>query len=660
MKNIDIKNYMKSYLASFRQISIKRNIHLALVYYLLIMMLLFTISRIGFYFFNKDLFSNMDLGKFMKIMIGGLKFDLSAILYSNLLFLLLYIIPQPFRYHKVFQSIFKYLFFVINGIILAINTSDFIYYKFTLRRTTFKIFGEFENEVNGFSLFFKFIVDYWYAVLFWILLVALMVFLYKKVKFEKPKFKNHLFFYTAGLAMMLLMVYLTIGGLRGGFRHSTRPITLSNAGKYVETPNEMAIVLNTPFSIYRTIGKAALKEKKYFGSEEELRKIYNPVFMPDSNKKFKYNNVVIIILESFAQEYFGFYNKHLDNGTYKGYTPFLDSLMEHSSTFRHSMANGRKSIDVLPSVLTSIPSVKTPYVLSYYSGNDLNSIPGLLKKKGYNTSFFHGAPNGSMGFQSFVNLIGVDHYYGMTEYGTDKEWDGMWGAWDEDFLDYYAEMLDTIQEPFISTFFSVSSHHPFKVPEKYEGKFPTGTKPIHQCIHYTDNSLKNFFEKISKSSWYDSTLFVITADHSFYQVSHPEYKTIKGSYAVPLFFYHPSDDLSGFENDVAQQIDIMPTVLNYLNYDNPYIAFGQDLFKTQNERFSVNVLNDVYQFYMDDYMMQYNESEIISLFEFKKDSLFQNNLKGTLPEIEEKMLKKAQAFIQEYNKRMINDDLTFD
>ena len=657
MKNSKLREYLRSYIASFKQIELKGNIYVALVLYFLIMMFLFSLSRIGFYLYNKDLFSEIPLGKFMHIMAGGLKFDVSAILYTNMLFFFLYLIPQPFRYHRIFRSILKYIFFVFNGIALAANVADFIYYKFTLRRTTFKIFGEFRNEENGFKLFFQFIIDYWYAMLFWIGLIALMVFLFKKVKFNKPKVKNHLFFYTTGIAMMLLFTYLMIGGLRGGFRHSTRPITLSNAGKYVDTPNQMAIVLNTPFSVYRTIGQNALNEKKYF-TEEKLSAIYNPVFTPDTAQDFKYNNVIIIILESFAREYFGFYNPHLDNGKYAGYTPFLDSLMNESKVFWYSLANGRKSIDVLPSVLTSIPSVKTPFVLSYYSGNKLNSLPNLLKKKGYNSSFFHGAPNGSMGFQSFVNLVGVDHYYGLTEFGTRNEWDGMWGAWDEDFLRYYADMLDTISEPFISTFFSVSSHHPFKVPEKYEEKFPKGTKPIHQCIHYTDMALEKFFNKIQDSPWYDSTLFVITADHSFYQVSHPEYKTIRGSYSVPLFFYHPGDDLSGIEYKLGQQIDIMPTILNYLNYDEPFIAFGNDLFSADSSRFAVNVLNNTYQLYMGDYLMQYTEPEVVSLYQFKSDSLFQHNLKGTLPEIEEKMLEKMHAFIQQYNNRMIHDQLT--
>ena len=659
MKNFNIKNYAKSYLNSFKQIQIKGNIYTALILYFLIMMLLFTLSRLGFYFYNKNFFPGMTFSRFLTILAGGLKFDVSAVLYTNLLFFILYLLPQPFRYHKVFKTIFKYIFFIFNAIALAANVADFIYYKFTLHRTTFKVFSEFKNEENGFKLFFKFITDYWYAALFWVGLVALMVFLFKKVKFNKPKFKNHLFFYTSGIAILLLFTYLIIGGLRGGFRHSTRPITLSNAGKYVEEPNQMSIVLNTPFSIYRTIGKAALQEKNYFSSEDELHKIYNPVFMPDTTKKFKYNNVVIIILESFSREFFGYFNKDLDNGHYKGFTPFLDSLIQHSRTYWYSFANGRKSIDALPSVLTSIPSVKTPFVLSYYSGNKLNSIGSLLKKKGYHTSFFHGAPDGSMGFESFVNLAGFDHYYGRSEYGMEKDWDGVWGVWDEDFMQYFANTLSTFKQPFVSALFSVSSHHPYKLPEKYEGKFPTGKLSIYKTIYYTDQSLRKFFNTAKKSSWYDSTLFVITADHASAQIGYDEYRTIKGYFSVPVIFYQPSHNISSeVEYDVAQQIDIMPTVLRYLNYDEPFVAFGQDLSDTKNEHFAVNVLNNVYQLYMGDYLMQYNESDVISLYNFKKDSLLQHNLKGTLPEVEKKMLKKIQAFIQEYNNRMINNNLT--
>ena len=215
-------------------------------------------------------------------------------------------------------------------------------------------------------------------------------------------------------------------------------------------------------------------------------------------------------------------NPEKEGGQYKGYTPFLDSLMGHSKSFTYAIANGRKSIDGLPSVISSIPSLGVPYFLSPYSGNRINSLASLLGAEGYHTSFFHGAPNGSMGFNAFMNLAGVDHYYGMDEYGNADDFDGLWGIWDEPFLQFYADKLNTFPEPFMSSFFSVSSHHPFEIPDEYEDRFEGGPLPIHRCIQYTDFALKRFFEKASTMPWYKNTLFVITADHTSSNIQFPE------------------------------------------------------------------------------------------------------------------------------------------
>src|SRR5690606_17545820 len=97
----------------------------------------------------------------------------------------------------------------------------------------------------------------------------------------------------------IMVVGLTIIGMRGGWRHSTRPITLSNAGEYVKRPEEMYVVLNTPFSIFRTLGSVKLKPVQYF-DEEELKSIYNPVHTPNPDSTFKPLNVVFLIIESLG------------------------------------------------------------------------------------------------------------------------------------------------------------------------------------------------------------------------------------------------------------------------------------------------------------------------------------------------------------------------
>ncbi|HRX00061.1 MAG TPA: LTA synthase family protein, partial [Cyclobacteriaceae bacterium] len=393
---------------------------------------------------------------------------------------------------------------------------------------------------------------------------------------------------------------------------------------------------------------------------EEAAKIYTPVHQPSPAEPFKPDNVVVIILESFSKEFVGAYNKNMGIADYKGYSPFVDSLISKSRAYQYSFSNGRKSIDAMPSVICSIPSIEVPYVLSHYSGNKVNSLASILKEKGYYTSFFHGAPNGSMGFQAFANLSGFDDYYGMTEYGNDDDFDGIWGIWDEKFLQYFARELNTFKEPFYSTLFTVTSHPPHILPDEYKGKFKGGPLDIHRTIEYTDYSLKRFMETAEKMPWFKNTLFVFTADHPTAAIHYQEYNSAWGYYSVPLFFYKPGSDWSTFSQEIIQQIDIMPTVLGYLNYDKPYVAFGRDIFDPETEPFAFNYSDNVYQAFMGDYLLQFDGTKSIALYDFRHDLRLRENLLSGQPSVVEKMERKLKAFIQQYNSRMVDDNLTME
>ncbi len=650
----------KEFRQYFSEISLKGNIYLLLIWRFALLMLIYTASRVLFYLFNSDFFTNISFDGFIRILAGGLWFDTSALLYTNVLYITLYLLPFTFRYNKWYQLALKYLFVITNSIAIAANCIDFIYFRFTLRRTTATVFDEFKHETNFGSLIPKFIADYWYVVLIWIALTALVVLLYGKARGlpKRKGFRYHLVYGINGFVLMIALATLMVGGMRGGFRHSTRPITLSNAGQFVSEPLEAAIVLNTPFAIYRTLGKKALVKVDYFKSPEELEAIYSSLHRPSASDSLKQMNVVIFIIESFGREYIGAYNEHLrEKYGYKGFTPFIDSLIGNSLWYRYSYANGRKSIDAMPSVLASIPMFVEPYFLTSYSGNRINSIASVLRAEGYHTAFFHGAPNGSMGFQAFANVAGFEEYYGMSEYPNPDHFDGMWGVWDEEFFQFFAQKLNQFQQPFCTAIFSVSSHHPFKIPERYEGKFPKGTLPIHQCIAYTDYSLKRFFETASKMDWYPNTLFVITADHCN-QTYFPEYQTSVGAFSVPIIFYRPDNSLAGCKKELAQQIDIMPSILGYLNHNKPFIAFGRNLFNSKEEKpFAVNYSNGCYQLLMDDYVMIFDGSKVLAMYNFKEDSLLTRNLQGKSLDRQMEMERLLKAIIQQYNARMIDDNL---
>ena len=536
------------------------------------------------------------------------------------------------------------------------NGMDFVYYRFVGKRATSDVFKTFEHETNLGKIFLRFLVDYWPATLFTILMWFLMWYLYLKIAPEKPSPKRKIPYHIVNIFMIPVVIALVIGAARGGYKHSTRPITISNAAKYVETPRDVAIVLNTPFSFFRTFDKKALIKYKFF-DDNELIKLYNPHHKPTPEKPFVPDNVVVIILESFAREYIGALNPGLDGGTYTGYTPFIDSLIKVSLTFDVSIANGKKSIDAMPSILASVPSLETPYTISHYANNEINGLPTLLKKKGYYTAFFHGAPNGSMGFDSFARIAGFDDYFGLKQYAHKSDFDGMWGVWDEPFFNFFADKLNSFKQPFLASIFSVSSHHPFEVPKQFAGKFKKGPAPIVEVVGYTDFALNEFFRKISKFKWFKNTLFVLTADHTNESI-HPEFQNNFGSYSIPVIFYKPGSDLKGYKNRIAQQIDIMPTILSFLNFDEEYIAFGNNLLDDSYESFAFNTNGSDYHIYMKDHILEMIDNKPIGLFNYKNDKFLENNLLGKEPELQLLLEEKLKAIIQTYNSRLIDNNMT--
>ena len=619
----------------------------------LLAMLILSACRIFFFLIYRDTFSDVTFSHLITMCAGGLRFDLSALLLFNSLYFLLMLLPFHFREKPLYQTIAKYIFGIVNSLLIIANCVDMIYFPFNNKRTTITFLSEFQNEGNLLKIVGISMVQYWYVTLFGVIMIALLIVGYKRYK-GASKQKNWIY-YPLHTVILLVSIYFTVIGIRGGFGAYTRPINISNAAQYVNKPIENAIVLNTPFSFFATIQQSAYKSPNYF-SQEELPTIYTPIHQGKTGETFRPMNVVIIILESFNKEYIGYFNRDLDQGTYKGYTPFLDSLLAESRTFKNSFSSGRKSIDAMPSTLASIPMFIEPYIVTPYVTNEISSIAKILNKEGYYSSFFHGAPNGSMGFQAFAKAAGFKDYFGMTEYGNDADFDGVWAIWDEEFFQFFEAKLNTFQQPFVSAIFSASSHHPYNVPERYKGKFPEGTHPIHKCIGYSDHALRLFFEKASHESWYNNTLFVFTADHTNV-LTRKEYQNDKGLFEIPIFYYQPGSKLRGESNIPTSQVDILPSILGYLNYPKPYFAFGNDvLTDTTSHHRVINYNYGLYQLFSDSMMLQFDGTKTTAVYNFKNDRFLKHNLKDTQPMTNDERLLKAT--IQQYIERLINDQLT--
>ena len=532
---------------------------------------------------------------------------------------------------------------------------DIIYARFTGRRTTCTIFTEFQNDGNLASIIWQSMWQYWYVTLFSIAILTLLIICTRK-KWHISHTYTSRKYYLIETTLMLVTIYFVVIGIRGGFGKYTRPITISNAMQYTNAPQETAILLNTPFTLMKSLENTTYIHPNYF-SNEDAERIFSPIHTDEieENNRLGQTNVVILILESFSKEYIGFYNQHI-NG-FEGFTPFLDSLLLHSVTYSYSFASGRKSIDAMPSVLSSIPMLIEPYIVTPYSTNAVSSLAACLREEGYITAFFHGAPNGSMGFQAYARSAGFEKYFGMDEYDGIGDFDGTWAIWDEEFLQYYARTMNQMQQPFMTAVFTASSHHPFRIPDQYNDTFPKGSLPIHQCIGYTDYALRKFFEYAKQQDWYENTLFVLTADHTN-QVSLPEYATAKGLFEVPIAFYSPQWDQGKLQTQGAvSQTDIMPSVLAYLGYNKPFFAFGEDILTKQKiHPLAICYNHPVYQLLSDSLLMQFDGKEIRAVYNYHTDPTLQQNIAN---EIDTKELETyLRAYIQQYIYRLTTNQLT--
>jgi len=569
------------------------------------------------------------------------------------------LIPFRFRLSITYQKAARILFVITNSIAMIINCVDIAYFRYTNRRTTASIFLEFSNEAGGSisKIILYAITEYWYITFFAIAGIAVLWFFYRTLSKNTVTRSSNLVYYVSHIVVLVIIVYYSVILIRGGFGDYTRPITVSDANKYVDNGTETAIVLNTPFCLIRTVHRKVYKVPDYFDNEAEMISYYSPIHNPDPQGEFNPLNVVVVIVESLGKESTGFFNKGFEDNTYQSFTPFLDSLFAQGLTFKYSYCNGTKSIDAMPSILSSIPMFIEPFILTSYSTNDISSLADALKQKGYYSAFFHGAPNGSMGFQAYAKIAGFDDFFGFEDYPNKHDFDGTWAIWDEGFLQFFASEMGKMKQPFITSVFTASSHHPFHLPEKYKDKFPEGKHPIQRCIAYSDYSIRLFFQKMSQYEWYNNTLFVIVADHSHTPVRE-EYFTGLGRYSIPILLYHPGSELKGFVDSIpVQQTDIMPSVLSYLNYDKPFFAYGQDIFTTKiSDKFVINYNNGIYQLVKGDFLQQFDGETTKAVYNYKTDNLLRNNISGQFEE-QNKIEMLTKSVVQQYIMRMTENRL---
>jgi len=625
-----------------------------LVKRLTILLVPYELCRIIFRIYNATYFSGMPFSKFCYYLFAGLRFDISAILITNILFIFLSLLPWGSEQSFYRKSILKMVYMLTNSIAFFFQFGDTVFFPFVYKRSTGDIFkflglGGGDDTTDVMPTVIK---DYWFMILLWILLIVFTYFMYnlagkKNIKNSVTEQKHPVTSFT--VASYIVFIGLVILGWRGGWQ--LKPMSTLDTIDYAR-PHDIPLVMNSPYSIITTYYRPVLDDPTLLSNPQQY---YSTKHEP-SKGTFRKLNVVTIIMESMSKEYIGALNNL--HGTH---TPFLDSLISQSLVFDNAFSDGKKSVEGIPAVVASLPSwMNTAFITSPYTADGFTSIADLLDKQGYTTAFFHGGHNGTMGFDTFCKKGGFRYYYGMKEYNNNADYDGNWGIWDEPYFQYFAKNLDTLHQPFYAAIFSISSHHPFSIPAKYKNRFvqKKGEIPMMKCIEYSDFSLKQFFQSASKMPWYDSTLFVITADHAGPSAD-KYYSNRLGMYEIPIIFYRPHSNLKGKSHTTMQQIDIMPSVLEYLHYPQSYFSFGTNVFDTSASvnHYAINYLNDVYQIEKNPWCLQMVDNEVKGLYNYQKDSMLRNNLMYKSLKVEDTLSNILKAVEQTYNYSVIHNQM---
>lgn len=613
------------------------------------LVLIFSFCRVVFVIFNTDQFNTIYWTDF----IAGIWFDIVTAAIAFLPLAGLEIFPNKWRDTKWFKRILAFSFQIIVFIGVLSNLIDVGFFRHSGSRSKSSLIEILQFGDDASNTIPGYIISYWYLLFILILFMVFSIWLYRRI--DKIEGESKMTPWWLQILYLPTIAFILVSVGRGGY--GLKPIAPVHASSYTTLSN-IPIVLNSTFTIIKSWGEEGLKEKHFF-NEKELNGIYSPYHEAETPYiNLKGQNVVLIIIESFSIQYI----KSL-NGTQKGYTPFFDELVQNSMVFENCFANGKKSIDAMPSIISSIPKfMDKEYLSSAYSSNQIESIPKNLKKLGYSSGFFHAATNGSMNFDVFSDLAKFDQYFGRTEYNNEEDFDGTWGIFDHKFLPWSVRQMNQQSQPFFNTVFTISSHDPYTIPENLKQEFNSGPEPKYDAIAFQDYALKLFFEEAKKQSWYSNTLFILTADHTP-AAGEPEYYSEIGKMRIPLILYHPTDtNFRGRINKVVSQNDIMPTLLNLLNYKEGYFAFGQNLF-SEKEGYSFSQVGESKMLFTDldtsQYLAIMHDDELTHIYELE-DQLQTKNLWYTIPELRVPLEQRLKAIYQSYNHALITNEMTFD
>jgi phosphoglycerol transferase MdoB-like AlkP superfamily enzyme len=294
-------------------------------------------------------------------------------------------------------------------------------------------------------------------------------------------------------------------------------------------------------------------------------------------------NIVFIIMESWSASVIKSFGGD-------DFAPFVDSLSRQGIRFSKLYPAGYVSDQGIPAVLSGYPSVSRISVINQSSKSaKLPCINQDLKAYGYESGFVFGGD---------LNYGNIKSYVFNKEFGVvkeEKDFDsnldrGKLGIQDGDMQKEYLRYLNEAKQPFVYSWFTLSSHMPYDYPGDKKQLVNHKENDYINSIGYADNSFRQFFEQAKKQPWYSNTLFVIVADHS--HADHHDYSVYDAEYhRIPLLFFGDviKSEFRGKNIEtVFSQLDIPVTILKQmgLNKEATQYTWSKNMFNPTVNHFA--------------------------------------------------------------------------
>lgn len=357
------------------------------------------------------------------------------------------------------------------------------------------------------------------------------------------------------------------------------------------------------------------------------------------NKSPEKPNIVIFFVESLSAAFTG-------KDAYLGsFTPFLDSLIDHSLYWKNFLSAAGRTFGVTPSVLGSLPFGTHGFLDLGAQAPDHLSLVRLLEENGYYSSFYYGGDPHFDLMDVFYKRQHIDYIIHQKDYGNGyskfpaNSGGFSWGYTDRDmFRKSFEIMKKTNKEPRLDIYMTLATHDPFLIPnmDYYIRKFNermqllglAGSekandyikdKEKYACILYMDDAFRYFFNQYKKRDDFNNTIFIITGDHRMAEI--PLISKID-KFHVRLIIYSPLLKQNQVFESVSSHLDITPTLLAFLR-DNYQMKFppkscwlgqGIDVNKSFRNIHSLAFMwdkNDLFNFLDKEYFI--NENQLFRL-----------------------------------------------